>query len=230
MFGRRRNPAVAALDPMIRLLIAMLIGGAFLAGASGQAWSATSYAGIVIRSEDGSMTYAYVPLDESTNGIELLRKSGVPVVTIGFGGLGDGVCKIQQTGCDVSSCRARLCQTGDRESPYWRYFQPDSSGNWVAAPLGGSATMVQPGEIDGWSWTPEASFLPAVDLSEIPELAGATGDPESPHFATYDANGTLLGARDEAGIPVYQYAEFTGVLIAVAGFGLFLRLRPGRVA
>jgi hypothetical protein len=184
------------------------------------------YAGIVVRVGDGTVIYAYVPLDEPTNGIELLRQSGVSLVTVGFGGLGEGVCRIEETGCDVSTCRKRVCQTADPESPYWRYFQADDSGEWVASPLGGSGTKVEPGDVDGWSWTPDEALLPEVDFSAIPTLAKANGDLDEPHFARYDADGNLLSGSDDNEIPWPEYFAVTAVLIGVAGFAMFLKLRP----
>lgn len=183
------------------------------------------YAGIVIRPGDGTVTYAYVPLDEPVSGIELLRRSGVSLVTIGFGGLGEGVCQIAETGCDIDSCRSRLCQTGDRNSPYWRYFQADHDGNWVASPLGGSATKVEPGGIDGWSWTPDEALLPDVDIEDIPALAGALEAPGEAHFARYDANGNLVDRADVSDVEQRSYVAVIGVLGAVALFTVGLRAR-----
>lgn len=187
---------------------------------------AATYAGVVIRPGDGTVTYAYVPLDEPVSGIELLRLSGVSLVTVGFGGLGEGVCRIEETGCDIGPCRTRLCQTGDRESPYWRYFQSDESGAWIASPLGGSATMVAPGGIDGWSWTPDEAFLPEVSIEAIPALAGVDGDSNRPHVARYDAGGVLIESGDLPGPDRRSYLAVAGVFLGLAVFALVLRMRP----
>jgi hypothetical protein len=170
--------------------------------------------------------YGYVPLDGPTNGIELLRRSGISLVTVGFGGLGEGVCRIEETGCDVSACRKRVCQTADPDSPYWRYFRANAEGTWVAAPLGGSGTKVEPGDIDGWSWTPDEAMLPEVDFAEIPALAKANGDLDEPHVARYDASGNLLNENDDNDIPWPEYVAVTTVLIGIAAFAVFLKLRP----
>lgn len=175
-----------------RLLIGALLLVALLDDGQTIAQETPNYAGIVIRPGDGTVTYAYVPLDQPISGIELLQRSGISLLTVSFGGLGQGVCRIEETGCDVSPCRTRLCQTGDRESPYWRYFQQDHSGQWVASPLGGSTAKIAPGEVDGWSWTPDAANLPDVAIGDIPQLAGANGELGGAHFARYDANGVLV--------------------------------------
>jgi hypothetical protein len=210
-----------------RLLIGLLLLSAVFGGRPANAQAPVTYAGIVVHPGDGTVTYAYVPLDESVSGIELLRRSGISLVTVGFGGLGEGVCQIEETGCDVGPCRVRLCQTGDRSSPYWRYFQQDDSGEWVASPLGGSATKIAPGEIDGWSWTPDEASLPGVQLSDIPTLAGAGTDLDAPHFARYDASGALM----ESGASFTASSNRTywlvgAILVSVALFALVLRFRP----
>lgn len=201
------------------------LGIALQAGADAQLPG--SFAGIVIRPGDGSVTYAYVPLSEPVSGIELLRKSGVSLVTVGFGGLGEGVCQIESTGCEIGPCRTRLCQTGDRDSPYWRYFQPDEQGKWIASPLGGSATEVAPGEIDGWSWTPDEPQLPDVAIEDIPGLAGANANFDEAHFARYDANGNLIERMATGGPDWRTYVAVFVVLLAMAMFAAYLKLRPG---
>jgi hypothetical protein len=203
----------------------LLFGVAFLLQSGADAQEPNSYAGIVIRPGDGTVTYAYVPLDVPVSGIELLRRSGVSLVTVGFGGLGDGVCQIEETGCEIGPCRTRLCQTGDPNSPYWRYFQADDNGDWVASPLGGSGTKVEPGEVDGWSWTPDEALLPEVPFSEIPGLAGAGDALDEAHFARYDANGNLIAGAQGTKLATRSYAVVIGVLGLVGLFAVGLRMR-----
>lgn len=210
---------------MIRLLVVLLVACGGLGPGLVRAQDDASYAGIVIRPGDGTVTYAYVPLNETVSGIELLRRSGVSLVTVGFGGLGEGVCRIEDIGCDVGPCRTRLCQTGDRDSPYWRYFQAEDSGEWVASPLGGSGTKVEPGGVDGWSWTPDEAMLPEVPIGEIPRLAGVGSDLDTAHFARYDANGNLVDEPTTLGLEKRSYGVVFGLLAAVAVFALVLRLR-----
>lgn len=214
---------------MVRLLIVLLVVIGFALPAVVMGQEPVSYAGIVIRPGDGTVTYAYVPLDEPVSGIELLRRSGVSLVTVGFGGLGEGVCQIEETGCEVGPCRTRLCQTGDRESPYWRYFQSADDGEWVASPLGGSSTKVEPGGVDGWSWTPDEAQLPVVEISAIPELARVDGETDKAHFARYDANGDLMNASKASGLETRSYLAVAGVLAVAVAVACVLRLR-GRSA
>ena len=102
------------------------------------------------------MTYAWVPFaEEEIDGIDLLRRSGIPVVTVGFGALGDGVCSIAGQGCGVAECRRTVCQSSAADAPYWQYFQQDPSDPaiWTWQPLGASNSTVEDGDIFGWSWT-----------------------------------------------------------------------------
>ncbi|MCO5220281.1 MAG: hypothetical protein M9947_01710 [Thermomicrobiales bacterium] len=209
----------------LRLLIVLLpVIGSFLP-IDLVAQEPVSYAGIVIRPGDGTITYVYVPLDEPVSGIELLRRSGVSLVTIGFGAFGEGVCQIQETGCDVGTCRKNVCQTGGRESPYWRYFQVNETGAWAASPLGASGSRVEPGDIDGWSWSPDEPLLPEIEISEIPMLARAGDELDTAHVARYDANGSLIGGAPSEGVELTSYLAVTVVLSGVAVLALVLRFR-----
>lgn len=225
--GSERAPSLYSrvAGSTIRLVLALLIVFGLLTQTGAEAEVPISYAGIVIRPGDGTVTYAYVPIDETVSGIELLRRSGVSLVTVGFGGLGEGVCQIERTGCEVGPCRTRLCQTGDRDSPYWRYFQSSEDGEWVASPLGGSGSKVSPGDVDGWSWTPDEAKLPIIAITDIPQLAGVTDEPGTAHFARYDASGNLLDIPTARDLQERSYVAVLGMLIAVAVFGIVLRLR-----
>ena len=56
-------------------------------------------------------------------------------------------------------------------------FRRMTPGQWVASPLGGSATKVEPGGVDGWSWTPDDALLASCrDLGDS-ALAGAQASP-----------------------------------------------------
>ncbi len=212
---------------MLRVLVAVVLAVVALGFLPVRGQEPVDYAGIVIRPGDGTVTYAYVPLDEPITGIELLRRSGVSLVTVAFGGLGEGVCRIEETGCDIGPCRTRMCQTGDRNSPYWRYFQLNDAEQWIASPLGGSGTMIAPGQIDGWSWTPDEALLPEVDIAAIPGLARVDDDRSIAHTARYDANGALMDAGGSRALKSNEsYLIVLLVLAGVAAFGLTLRFRP----
>jgi energy-coupling factor transport system permease protein len=138
-------------------------------------------AGLVVRDAEGRITYAWVPFaEEEISGIELLKRSGIPVVTVGFGALGEGVCSIGGQGCGVAECRRTVCQGSSASAPFWQYFRqnPDNPAEWTWLVLGASATDVRDGDVFGWSWTADEPGLPPLPAPEIAALAGAT-DSES---------------------------------------------------
>jgi hypothetical protein len=158
---------------MLALLLLAVGGqGATPANAAG-----LHHAGLVVRHGDGRMAYAYVsfPEDEIT-GIELLKRSGLDVVTISFGGLGQGVCSIDEHGCPSTDCRKRVCQGAKADDPFWQYFRQATPGEWKSVALGASTTKVRDGDLDGWSWTGTEPMLPALTLADVEREAGFTGE------------------------------------------------------
>ncbi len=194
-------------------------------------------AGLVVYYGDGAMTYAWVPFTENEiSGIDLLERSGLPILTVGFGGLGDGVCKIVKTGCDVSACRLRLCQTADRSSPFWQYLRLGPDGVWSKQALGGSASRVTNGAIDAWVWTGGDAMpaLPVLSLTTLAEYAGVDsgatampGGPLRPFFRTTGGPGEAMSdvpsSREE-----YLIAGILLIAIAGAGGVMVVRSRQRR--
>lgn len=161
----------ARARPLAILLAVALLAGVSAGGA--RAGDPASHAGVIVRQADGSFVYGYVAFDEEKiDGVELLRRSGIPLVTAGFGGLGEAVCSLDGQGCGMSECRKSICQGGP-DSPYWQYFRQDGAGGWKPMMMGASGTRVRDGDIDGWSWTAEDAALPAITLPELATLSGA---------------------------------------------------------
>src|SRR5690606_31072842 len=100
----------------VRITVLVMCVLSALLPTSGYAQEASA-AGLIVNYGDGRVSYVVVPFEEEQiNGVELLERSGIDVVTVGFGGMGDAVCQIDDTGCSVDDCRSRMCQTSDRES------------------------------------------------------------------------------------------------------------------
>lgn len=186
------------------------------------------HAGLVVRHGDGRTTYAYVPFAENEiSGIDLLRRSGIPQVTIPFGGLGEGVCSLEGEGCGLAECRRRVCQGSRPDDPYWRYLRQERPGVWRPLALGASATVVRDGDIDGWSWTGGDAGLPALSLAEVAVAAGAPPEggtngagPTEPFVRTVVPPGAVPpDAATGQGWPVYAGAA--GVLTAIGGGTLY---------
>lgn len=141
---------------------------------------APAVAGLVISYGDGAFSYATIPLDGGhMDGMALLKASGLTVLAIDFGGYGQGVCKIEVVGCDISACRQRLCQTADRDSPFWRYLLAGDSG-WVMSPLGATGMTAEAGRVYGWSWSGGGGAPPDMPLMTLDQVMARSGfDPES---------------------------------------------------
>lgn len=157
-------------------------------------------AGLVVDYGDGRVSYAWVPFEEEEiSGIELLRRSGLDLVTVGFGGMGEAVCQIDDTGCPLDECRGRLCQTSDPESPFWHYSRQTVPGEWELVALGASGTTVRDGDIDGWSWTGGEAVLPPLTMEQLADRAGA--------------DASLLNATDLPPVALQTHGGETGRVV-----------------
>ena len=111
---------------LLLISLATLLARVLLNPAPTLAEETWNHAGLIVRDGDGRLTYAWVPFPEDEiDGIALLERSGIPVVTVGFGALGEGVCSIGGLGCGVSECRCTVCQASGANAPYWQLFQQD---------------------------------------------------------------------------------------------------------
>lgn len=182
-----------------------------------------NHAGLVVRNGDGRLTYAYVAFPEpQIDGMELLKRSSIPLVSVGFGGLGEGVCELQGEGCPLAECRRTMCMTGSAD-PYWRYFRQTAPGEWRAMALGPSATTVHDGDIDGWSWTQDAADLPNLTLPELAHLAGAPATPPigERSGAVVRTVGGLPAVAAPASPGPIGYAVAAVIIALIAGGALF---------
>lgn len=215
----------------LHLLVALSLALSVAAGATPAA--TLNFAGVVVRHADGQFAYGYVGFaEQQIKGIELLKRTGLDVVTVAFGGLGEGVCAIDEHGCPATECRKRLCQGPRADDPFWQYFRQALPGDWQPLALGASQTRVQNGDLDGWSWTHDEAGLPALTLEEVAARAGfdgtafagrAAGEPG----AVYRREGFTLSGDDTQGPAVYLAATVLMVLaLAAVGF-VVLRRRRG---
>ena len=150
-------------------------------------------AGLVVVFPDGVETFCVEFAGDSITGSELLERSGLPVVFAGFGGLGGGVCRIEDVGCsDPGDC---FCQCQGAECSYWSYFVLED-GAWAYENVGPSQRRLRDGDVDGWVWgggddapagargpcpaTPPATVAAAPSATPLstpaaPNLPGAAG-------------------------------------------------------
>jgi hypothetical protein len=205
-----------------------LLAGVLLAPAPTRADDELNHAGVVVRDAEGRVTYAWVPFaEEEITGIELLRRSGIPIVTVGFGALGEGVCWIAGQGCGVAECRRNVCQVSSANAPYWQYFHQDADDPavWTWLPLGASSSKVEDGDVFGWSWTASDPSLPALSATEIAGLAGAVdGTGDEPAVRTIVPEG--VGATTNIPPPdARTTAAATAILVVIAASAASLAVR-----
>ena len=188
-----------------------------------------SIAGLVVEFGDGEVAYALVPFTESSlSGFDLLDRSGLALLSVEFGGLGQGVCAIEETGCDPSACRVRVCQTGDPDSAFWQYAQQNGDSAWSPSPLGASNSEVIDGGIDAWSWSSDPPNPGAVTLEDIADRTGVDLDTLRTGERSEPALVIVGGSTDEpaAGRDGIVTAVLIGGVAVIGGLAV-LRHRRG---
>jgi hypothetical protein len=152
----------------------MVLGAAVSVAEDGT--SAGSAAGMIVDAGSDEPIHLVVTFEgDSITALELLHAADLPVVSVNFGGLGEAVCEIASTGCDVTACRQHVCQTGDPDSPFWQYWQQDEAGNWSLSPLGVSRATIEHGDIVAWMWS---GTVPELEPVAWPALVARAGAPE----------------------------------------------------
>ncbi|CAN5554492.1 hypothetical protein BH23CHL5_BH23CHL5_05880 [soil metagenome] len=213
----------------LAVIVLGLAFGGFLPGTA-IADDDANRAGLVVDYGDGTVTYAIVEFaEDEVSGIELLRLSGIPLVTVDFGGLGAAVCTVRDRGCGIAECRQRVCQTADAGSPYWRYFRLASDGEWAPMNRGASASTVVDGDVDGWSWTGRDPELPTIALSEIEAILAGPGRTTGGGSTTItiDSSGQVL-EDNSTRFNAWKYASAVALIGALSAALIVVRARvPG---
>ena len=214
-------------------IIAVCILALGVARASTVSAAEYNVAGLIVDYGDGRISYVWIPFEEDElSGVELLKRSGLDLVTVGFGGMGDAVCQIDDTGCPVDDCRKRLCQTSDPASPFWRYSRQTAPGEWSFAATGASGARVHDGDIDAWSWTGGDAHLPAITMDELALRAGAdpgavndVSDMPAPAARTEDETGDVV---TDTSHPLMNVLIGTGAVLGIASIAVFRARRAER--
>lgn len=216
----RWKPGSSIWSRLIPLLFLFL--GPWVAHATGaqspEAGDDINVAGLVIDYGDGRTSYAVVAFSEPTlSAIEMLRRSGLSLVTVPFGGLGEAVCAIGSTGCDVGDCQSRLCQSANRESPFWQFVRQAEDGSWAAAALGASRANVEDGDVDGWIWSGMKPDLPPLDIASLRERLRVPSGWSSPGDGLPEPIVVTEGAIASDETPSWR--QLVPGLIVLAGVG-----------
>jgi hypothetical protein len=212
------------------MLAALLL--ATLAGVSGVAVAedATGAAGFIVDTGDGEPVYVVVTFATPMSAVDLLRDADLGAVTVDFGGLGEAVCEIRSTGCDVSTCRKRLCQTGDPESPFWQYWR-EGEGGWTLSPLGASDVRPESGDIGAWVWIGTKPDLAPITWAELAERAGAPAQVGSGAVGGEPTVYSSAGPNQSSGngdSTETLLAAGVVALVVIAGGALIVRQRRAR--
>jgi hypothetical protein len=135
--------------PASLVLVAIALGS-FVFSSSREAGAQTpNRAAVTVSFGEGQiLNYCIEFTEDEISGIDLLRRTGLSLVTMG-GGMGAGVCKVNDTGCnDPNNC---FCQCSGGNCSYWAYYELDA-GQWKYAAQGASLRKVHNGDVDGWAW------------------------------------------------------------------------------
>ena len=180
-------------------------------------------AGLVVVHGDGRQSFAIVRFEgESIRTIDVLDRSGLEVTEVSFGALGVAVCDIDGTGCDVSTCRRRVCQGPNPDDPFWQLFIRAEDGSWLHAPLGISNESLTDGAVRALVWTGAEPEIPAYSIDEIAAKAGSL-DENGVALTRYDASSEVISGADsdDASLPITGLAVVA--VAAVVAVGLVVR-------
>jgi len=101
---------------------------------------------LVVEFGDGSHLVRCVRFSEkSISGLDLLRRSGLEVVT-----QGGAVCRIETEGCDSPAVKC-FCKCQGTPCAYWSYWHWRKD-RWIYAQEGSADHAVSDGSIEGWVW------------------------------------------------------------------------------
>jgi hypothetical protein len=195
------------------LIIVGLVVGLGAVSSIGEAQAdGPNRAGLVVGNGD-SFAVTCVEFDEpEITGLELLNRSGLPVVQQGSG-LGTAICGIQNIGCsNPNDC---WCQCHGTTCSYWAYFNLED-GAWRYSATGASPRKVQNGDVDAWIWGSggigTARQPPTMSFEEIcPEETQQSPEPAAtPVPVSTDAAPTAAGGLHvETATPVPSSAAIS---------------------
>ena len=146
-----------------------------VAGTGASSGQDLNHADVVIAFPDGRVEKRCVLFEEEEiSGVELLRRSGFSTVFSNSGGFGEGVCRIDDTGCsDPGSC---FCQCGGGDCAYWAYFGL-AEDEWRFQNIGPSQRMIRDGDTDAWVWGAGGGPPPVAEVTAACEDREATTVP-----------------------------------------------------
>jgi hypothetical protein len=192
----------------------------------------THQAGLAIFQGDGSVITACVNFkEESITGLELLKRSNVPIETATNPSQGTAVCKVGEVGCSASNC---FCNMPN----YWSYWQLAENG-WAYASTGAEQTQVKDGEVDAWSWGSgdppvQISFqnicegvtfvMPVATQTSLPPT-NAPLPTQAPSLAPKSSMPEITAAPGVAQTKPSSYLIFGSIIVVLAVLIIYLVIR-----
>ena len=185
-------------------------------------------AGVVVVHGDGSVARACVSFpEESISGAELLRRAGLEISLTAYGGLGYGVCQIEEEGCPGDDC---FCQCKGSPCAYWVYSHRRPDGSWAVSGVGASRWQVHDGDVDGWVWGDGATAPPTVVFEDVCPVDQPVADTTPPQAAptitpaplptVEPATATEPSSGDDASGGALQGGDRAEGFVGYAAFGL----------
>jgi hypothetical protein len=165
----------------------------------------------VVTFSDGSTLSRCIEFSEDEiNGVELLTRSGIPLVSWGTGA-GAAICKIGDDGCNnPNDC---FCECSGSDCQYWAYYALQD-GQWQYASAGASLRKVHNGDVDGWAWgsgkAGQGAMPPLLTFEEICPPVIPTVAPVPP------AEPPLVPTTQPPGPPVTQETAIAPTATTVA--------------
>jgi hypothetical protein len=147
---RSRSPRVALIALTLGL-VATSFGAAVIGATTHDAAADSTHHAAVIVDTGGDVHKVVISFTEdSISGIDALQRAGGGPVVYTFGGQGGAVCRIFGVGRDAGPG----CLGGqDGDNRYWAYFRaPAGSGKFTYSSIGGGASRVHDGDVEGWKF------------------------------------------------------------------------------
>jgi len=156
------------------ILLALVMAGMFAGTALAQ--DGAKQVGVVIRFGDGSEHLQVVSVPADATALDVLKATGLEVVTVDYGGGFIALCGIGPDGCPADNC---FC--ADESWAFW--LLDEAAMDWELASVGLADHVPADGTVIGFSWTgwdeswnpvtrpPVYSFEELTAPAEVPEPA-----------------------------------------------------------
>lgn len=136
-------------------------------------------AGLIVEFGDGTrqtfcVTFTEAEETRGFNGVDLLRRSGLPIV---FGGtsIDTSICRIGADGCsDPGKCFCTCVDAGSDACRFWGYYQLHDA-RWDFSETGASRRLLHDGDVDGWRFANHRGKSSSPGVMTTPCKKGAAG-------------------------------------------------------